>query len=247
MRPHRAILIDDLPPARDHLRELLEPHANIDIVGEAGDLVNAGRLVLATKPDLVFLDIQLGRDNGFDLLPLLDAARVIFVTAYDKFAVRAFEANALDYVLKPIRADRLAASLSRLEVDQTSVTPAAYALNDIITLQGEHMTRMVPLSRITMIVADRNYTKVHLADGSSVLTRKTIAKWERTLPAGLFARIDRSVFVQLATVVEVSLSQSGNARMKIDGHEGPVMVTRRGGIRLIKLLGSGRSKVARES
>ena len=243
MRPiRRAIIVDDLPPARDHLRDLLEPYPNINIVGEAGDLGSASRLVGATCPDLVFLDSQLGRENGFDLLPLLTAADVIFVTAYDNHAVRAFETNALDYLLKPVGANRLALSLGRLGTGSISARVPTFEAADMVALQGDQGTRMVALSSITLIVADRNYTSVHIADGSFVLTRRTMSAWEQALPSGLFVRIDRSVLVRLTAVLDVTASPAGNARLKIIGNDAPITITRRGGTRLIEILKSAQTR-----
>ena len=112
----RVALVDDEPPARERLATLLADHPRVRIIGEAGDVPEAARLCAELRPDLIFLDIQMQRASGFELLPLLTTnPSIIFVTAFDRFAVRAFEVNALDYLLKPVHPDRLAMALERIQ------------------------------------------------------------------------------------------------------------------------------------
>ena len=115
----RAILVDDESLLRRHLRERLERHPEIVIVGEAGNIQSAVELVAATRPEIIFLDVQMPPDNGFDLLPRLEhidpLPAVVFVTAFDRYALRAFDVHALDYLTKPVHPDRLAQTVARLQ------------------------------------------------------------------------------------------------------------------------------------
>ena len=160
----KALIVDDEPPARERLATLLKTHPQIEIVGEAGDVQSAARLSTSLQPDVIFLDIQLPRASGFDLLPLLTGEpAIIFVTAYDRYAIRAFEVNALDYLLKPIHPDRLALSLQRL----TKQAPEPdHTLTDLdwVVLKEDRLLRMVLTTEITLIKADDNYSIVHLLE-----------------------------------------------------------------------------------
>jgi two-component system LytT family response regulator len=120
----RALIIDDEPPACEALRALLADHASVVIVGELGTMAAARACLTADDYDLVFLDIQLRGGSGFDLVPLVRAeARIVFVTAYDQHALRAFEVNALDYLVKPVAPARLAAALARLAAPTPAASP----------------------------------------------------------------------------------------------------------------------------
>src|SRR6516165_12477202 len=115
----KAVLVDDEPLARKELRRLLNAHSYVEIAGEAGNVKEALKLIATQKPDLIFLDVQMPGQSGFDLLAKLESPpEIIFTTAYDQFALRAFEFGACDYLLKPIIPERLAISLSRVHADK---------------------------------------------------------------------------------------------------------------------------------
>ncbi len=120
----KALLVDDEPFVREDLRQMLLAHKSIEVICEAGTIAQAKKQLAAGRPDVVFLDIQLRGGTGFDLVPLIHkTTKIIFITAYDEYAVRAFEVNALDYILKPVTPERLAESISRLHSpDQKSIS-----------------------------------------------------------------------------------------------------------------------------
>lgn len=195
----RALIIEDNPGARAELKELLSHHAEVAVVGEAPSVGRARTLLARDDYDLVFLDIELRGGSGFDLVPAVrPEARIIFVTAYDQHAIRAFEVNALDYLLKPVEPERLRASLARL--DQT-VAPASSATpiqhDDLVHLQTDEGARFVLASAISAIRAAQNYTHVHLADGAHHFIRRTLKSWEDQLCPAILTRVARDALVNL--------------------------------------------------
>lgn len=202
-----ALIIDDERPARAALRGLLGLHPGIAIAGEA-DSIDSGRTLLQRSDyDLVFLDIQLRGGLGFELVPdVRSAARIIFVTAFDQHAVRAFEINALDYLLKPVSPERFAAALRRTQSAAQPVRTLAtgrnlprYEPEDLVHLKlGGGATRFVLLREIAVIESDGNYSAVHLADGQRYFVRRTMKSWEQSLPTSHFVRVHRTAVINLS-------------------------------------------------
>ncbi len=201
----RALLIDDEKTARTDMRAMLAAHPEIEIVGEAATVKSARALLAEADYGLVFLDIQIIGGSGFDLVPnVKPGAKIIFVTAFNEHAVRAFEVNALDYLLKPVKAERLARALTRLEPpagQDESAPPAETGMalrpDDIIHLSSGSSARFAPIMDLSAIEAEENYSLVHLADGSSVLVRRSLKAWEEILPTTQFMRVHRAVIVNL--------------------------------------------------
>ncbi len=201
----RAILVDDERLARKELRRLLsEAHPEVHIVGEADGVGAARELIQAEAPDLMFLDIQMPGGDGFDLLASLGAARpaTIFVTAYDSYAIRAFEVNALDYLLKPVEANRLAAALSR--VDKPSLQ-TRLSTGDRLFVG----TAFVKVSDVVCALAAGDYTEIHASNGSRYLVSRPMKTWENALPEQLFLRIHRGAIVNLDFVERVTQEDRG--------------------------------------
>jgi two-component system LytT family response regulator len=200
------VLIDDEPRARGLLRSLLAAHPHIAIVGEAGDVETGTALLAAGGYDLVLLDVQLIGGNAFALTPaVIPGARIVFITAHDRYAVRAFEVNALDYILKPVSSDRLAAALQRVSVSQLPAASAALGLDDLVYLKTDIDTaRFVRLGEISTILSSENYTQVHLAAGGRLLVRRTLASWEELLPPRDFLRVHRTAFVNLHAITALA-------------------------------------------
>jgi len=210
----RALLIDDESLARDALRVLLAAHPAITIAGEAATLTEAATLLARDDYDLVFLDIQLRGGTGFDLVSAVrPAARIVFVTAHEEHALRAFEANALDYLLKPVSPARLAASLARVAQPSTTVPSVAFSLEDTVYLKIEAGARFVPLRDLVALVACENYSEVHLASGEKHLVRRTLKLWSTLLPSPPFARTHRGTLANLARLT----------RIEDDGGDAPLL------------------------
>ena len=200
----RILIIDDHTPARAALRALLVGHPDITMIAEIETMAEAESRLRVGDYDLVFLDIELRGGTGFDLVPLVrPEARVVFVTAYDQFAIRAFEINALDYLLKPVRAARLAEALRRMapapDFSVLPHPPARMAPDDLIYLKtGAGTSCFVALTELVLIEADENYSTVHLGNGTRLFVRRTMKVWEDTLPAPHFARVHRGTIINLA-------------------------------------------------
>lgn len=194
----RALLVDDERLARRSLRALLAEHPEIEIVGEASSIRRAAELIAAEHPAVVFLDIQMPGGNGFELLAQLDdPPAIVFVTAYDEYAIRAFEVNALDYLLKPVEPARLAMAVARLHGLSGHADAAAgpYAPADQVLIRTARRCFFLPVARIAAIRAAGNYSYVICDTGDEHLVRRSLKDWEAMLPADRFEALDRSVVV----------------------------------------------------
>ena len=235
----RALIIDDEAPARNHLRELLQTHSQVEIVGEAACVTEAAKLCAKYSPTLLFLDLQMPRGLGFDLLPLINPVpRVIFVTAYNEYAVRAFEVGAVDYLLKPIFPERLEMALTRLDHQSSppnAGTPKELAEDSPVFLRTSKGLRAVLISHVTHIVADGNYTTIWLEDGSTFLTDRTMHEWEEIFPATWFVRLDRSLLVNTNHLRELKIESRDAALLAICGRSDMIKIGRAAQSRLRQL------------
>ena len=198
----RILIVDDEKLARTELRQLLALHPKAGVVGEAADVETALALTAELHPHVVLLDIQLAGESGFDFLERVSqtSPHIVFVTAHDQHAVRAFEFNALDYLLKPVRPERLAETLARLTRRKPLISPQA---DDLVFLRGAPVPKFVPWRRIQHIVAEGNYTRVHLDDETSCLMLRTVKEWLALAPAGIFVRIHRKAVVRRDAIQEI--------------------------------------------
>lgn len=223
----RALIADDEPLARARVRTLASREADIELVGEAGDGETALRLIGELRPDLLFLDIEMPPPSGLDVLRAardIWLPRVIFTTAHAKHAVDAFEADALDYLLKPYSADRFAAAVARArerlsalrasEEKAEAGDPLAAALDRrpapvtrLLVKTGERYV-VVRADDIRWIEAAANYVVLHTPDGNSVL-RRTLAALEAELDPAKFFRASRSAIVRLDEVREIRQAEAG--------------------------------------
>lgn len=195
----RCLLIDDEAPARHELRQLLSVHLDVEIVGEAANVADALALAARHRPDLVLLDIQLRGESGFDFVAALPddhPHRIVFVTAYDEHAVRAFECNALDYLLKPVLPARLAATLRRAQ--PARLLPAR--ADDSVFVKDGSLARFVRWTEIVHIESEGNYTRVHLDDASAPLMLRPLKEWLDLSPPALFVQIHRTLLVRRSAI-----------------------------------------------
>jgi two-component system LytT family response regulator len=218
--PLRVLLVDDEPLARAKLRRLLADEVGIEVAGEAGSVAEARERLLAVHPDLVFLDVQMPGGDGFALiesLPPAERPAIVFVTAHDEHAVRAFEVHALDYLLKPFDRERLRVALERARETLGRDEPAAtdeQLRSMLAELRGEqpHLERFVirGVGRIVFvnaadvdwIEAAGNYVRLHLGKESHLL-RETMSSLETRLDPKVFARIHRSTIVNIDRIREL--------------------------------------------
>ena len=213
----RVVVVEDEPPARRRLRSLLQQHDDVVIVGEATHGGEAVDLIRRAHPDVVLLDVELPVANGFEVIDAVGAASmpdVIFVTAYDHYAIRAFEVHALDYLLKPIEHERLVMALDRARARLTPRRPASpvlgRAMEEIRQLPAirripvRHADRIVFVAIIDIdyVLAEGNYVRVR-ARGTTYLIRETLNAFETKLRPHGFLRIHRSTLVQSDRIVEL--------------------------------------------
>jgi two-component system LytT family response regulator len=217
----RAIVVDDERLARNELRRMLDAAGGIELVGEAGTVDQAVELVAQLRPDLVFLDIQMPGGDGFSLLERLDAAPlVIFTTAFDHHALRAFEVNALDYLVKPIVAERLAAALARAAA-QLRATPASPADKPLgrgqrIFVRDGDRCWFVAIEQITLIESDGNYARLCVGDQRPLVQRSLNAIGERLDPA-VFFRANRRQIINLEHIESVAPWPNEGYLVKLTG------------------------------
>ncbi len=229
----RAIIVDDEPPCRELLQELLAEHPNVRVVGEANSVATATTLCADLRPNLIFLDVQMADGEGFDLLPHLDPIpAVIFVTAYDQYAFRAFEVNAVDYLAKPVRPDRLANALQRIIHQPHATHTIPLSEDDRIFLRSDSQLRVAFVTEITGIEAVENYSRVHLIDGTAKLIRRGMAEWEKILPGHMFLRTHRSLIVNLQAIKKVIMEARDEVTVEITGFSESVRLGRRAAARL---------------
>lgn len=230
----KAIIIDDEPFVRDDLREMLADHKDIEVAGEAGTIAGAKKLLAASSFDAVFLDIQLRGGSGFDLVPFIDiSADIIFITAHDEFAVRAFEINALDYLLKPVTRERLAESMWRLlhkEAKQLSAVGSqpSFEPTDRVFVKTDSGQRFVSLDQIVAVsTIGGNYAAIYLKNRQKELSRKTLKDWETLLPPSHFTRIHRATIINTGFIERIAYQKDGSCAVHLSGLKQTFAVSRR--------------------
>jgi two-component system, LytTR family, response regulator len=227
----KAIIVDDERLARVNLRKLLEPHAEIEIVGEASSCQGAIDMINMFNPQLIFLDIQLSGETGFDLLEMIDnSIKIIFVTAYDEFAIRAFEVNAIDYLLKPVNPDRLKLAIERVitkEKVQKSISRSYEYSDSIYVRLNNYASRFIKISSITFIEPVGNYSKIVTTEGKHCLVLKTLKQWQEELPDNNFIRIHRSSIVNIEHVDRIEKKSNSQQKAYLKNISEPIEVSRR--------------------
>jgi two-component system, LytTR family, response regulator len=228
----KAIVIDDEPPARRELRRLLADFPWMEIIGEAGNIAQAAAMIEALSPALVFLDIQMPGGSGFDLLTRLEhLPQVIFTTAHDEHAVRAFEVNALDYLLKPIDPARLAAALARVGSANGARPPQPDAALEQLFVRDGPRCWFVPLREVRLLTSEGNYVRLSWGKTQPLLGR-ALATLEQRLDTNRFFRANRRQIINLDFIENVELGDSG--RLHVQLREGPEVEISRRQARLFK-------------
>jgi two-component system LytT family response regulator len=222
-----AMIVDDEPYVREDLRQMLRAHPEIDVACEAGTVAQARKQLADHRPDLIFLDIQLRGGTGFDLVPdITPDTRIVFITAYDRYAVRAFKINALDYILKPVTPERLAESLRRLDPETPSPAPGPLTPDDKVFIKSDDGLSFVPVHAITAVGSiGGNYMAVSTASGENLVCRRTIKEWLDILPEELFVRIHRSTLVNIRHVDRFEAPKRGTGLVFMAGRIDPLAVS----------------------
>ncbi len=224
----KALIVDDEPLARRELRRLLAPFAWIQVVGEASDSDEARERIEALSPGVVFLDVQMPGGTGFDLLAQLDRLpHIIFTTAYDHYAVKAFEVSALDYLLKPIEPERLAAALHKIQATAPApdrAAPTGSPLEQLFVRDGPRCW-FVPLREVSLITSEGNYVRLQWGKNRPLLGR-SLAALEAKLDAQRFFRTSRRQIVNLDFIQKIELVEGG--RLHVQLRDGPeIEISRR--------------------
>lgn len=236
-----VIIIEDEFPARRGLRRMLEKHEDVHVLAEADDLSGARALVEEHRPDVVFLDVEIPGGGGFDLLESLSReTRIVFVTAHSQHAAKAFEVGALDYILKPVRAERVAQALDR--VRQSCAQPVMRVLDGVprhhITLRDKKRTLVLPLEKVAALVADGDFTLFMISGEKPMLMGTTLGVYESRLPGYPFVRIGRSLIINILQINSLEILSRDVALLKLLGVVEPLELGRTATAKLREVMAS---------
>lgn len=225
-----ACIVDDEELAIKELQLLLSEHPEIEVCGTAKTAEEAIFAVNKQKPDIVFLDIQLLEVNAFSIIDEFKPMPfIVFVTAYDKFATDAFEINALDYLLKPIRPERLQNAISRFKTNNRA-TPnftRKYKYSDKILITERNEYVLINIAEITSICSDGDYTVIHKIDGKKNMISRSMNKWEELLPENSFERIHRSTIINLEYIHKIEKGLNNTCLVFIQGQKDSFQMSQR--------------------
>jgi len=239
----KVAIIDDEPLARSIVKEYLIDFPDLELVGECGDGFEGVKMIMSASPDLIFLDIQMPKITGFEMLELLDKLPdIIFTTAFDEYAMKAFESNAIDYLLKPFSKDRFDKAINKWRSRSTNENTMTTLLQESVK-QPEERNRIVvkvgsaikilPLTEIQYIEAYDDYVKIYTREGYH-LKKKTMSFFEQVLDASQFVRVHRSYIIALSQLSKIELKEKDShiAKMK----DGTVVAISKAGYAKLKLI-----------
>ena len=244
MKAFKTLLIDDERLAREELKSLLKEYHEIEIIDEAKNGEEGIQKIKELKPDLIFLDINMPGINGFDMIKQLEEIpRVIFVTAYDEYALKAFEVNALDYILKPVDPERLREAIQKLTTEDDFVSSQqtiisrkerVLSVNDRVFIKDGEKCWFVELSKVRMLESDGNYVKVYF-DNFRPLILRSLNSFEDRLDPEQFFRANRKYIINLQWVS--SIENWFNGGLQVELREGEkVEISRRQAIRFKEMM-----------
>jgi two-component system LytT family response regulator len=225
-----AIIVDDEELARQDLKVLLKDFNEIEIIGEAETVEETKKIIKKADPDLIFLDIQMPGKSGFELLEEIQTnAKIIFVTAYDEYAIRAFEVNAKDYLLKPVIKERLSLAIDRLMTEKESednVQPKLEFDDSIFVMVNNHY-QFVKIGSIIKIASAGNYSEINTSSKLKGLVLKSLKDWEARLPNNYFVRIHRNAIINLEFVDRVEGWFNYSYKVFLKEISEPLVISRR--------------------
>ena len=245
MKTFRAIVIDDERLAREELKLLLKDYIEIEVIDEARNGEEGIEKIKALKPELVFLDISMPGMTGFDMLKKLDdIPRVIFVTAYDEFALKAFDVNALDYVMKPVDPERLKDAISKLQnqeddfISSSVISPSRkerpLTVNDKVFIKDGEKCWFIELSKVRMLESEGNYVKVYF-DNFRPLVLRSLNSFEDRLDTEYFFRANRKFIINLQWISKIENWFNGGLQVELREGE-KVEISRRQAIRFKEMM-----------
>lgn len=224
-----AYIVDDEPLAIQTLKKRLESFPDVECIGYAERMDKALKEILVLNPDILFLDIQLAEGTGFDLLNRLDyQGNVIFVTAFDQYAFRAFEINALDYLLKPVSVERLELALNKLLQPKEIRKPETVKLrmDDRILVMIRSYMRFVVIRTIVKITAARDYSTIYTTANQEYLILRSMNEWENRLPEEHFIRVHRSHIINIDAIDKIKKVSSSGALIYLKDEPEPITLSR---------------------
>jgi two-component system LytT family response regulator len=253
-----ALVVDDEAPAVGRLVGMLEEIGDVDVIGTSGTVTEAEIFLRERAPDVVFLDMTMPGRQGLDLLPSVDPrTKVVFVTAHEHYALAAFDRGAIDYLLKPFVRARLETAVRRVRAaveaaaaaapvrpeaaEAAAEPPGRLAIGDTVSIPRERgrSVAVVPLADVVWIEAVQNCSRVQFAGAPPVLVNRSLAAWEDLLPAERFARVSRSLIVQLARLRSTQWQSRDQTLLFFEGLDRPLPVGRTAAARLKELLRAG--------
>lgn len=214
MKKIKVIIVDDERLSREELKRALKVYEDFVLIGEAENADDAKDLIESEMPDLIFLDIQMPEKTGFDLLESLDnVPAVLFITAYNQYAVQAFEVNALDYLMKPIREERFAKAIEKIR-DAINQKSSLNNKDRKIFIKDGEKRFFVQLDEIYLIESLENYTRLFF-QGKKALQRRSLRQWEEMLDENIFFRINRTEIINIKYIQEVNRTITGRLEVKL--------------------------------
>lgn len=232
---YKTIIVDDERLARKEMRRLLAEFEEISIVGEAENLSETVDLIEKETPHIVFLDVQLANENGFDLLEkVVQNFKLIFVTAFDAYAIRAFEVNALDYLLKPVNPERLAKAIERLHKEKPleKFDFRLFEFDDRIFLELGEKSLFLKVCDVSYINSSGDYSEVFTVSGKKILLEKSLREWEMRLPEKHFLRIHRQTIINLEQIERIETWFNRTFQIHLKNFPEPLAVSRRYAVKL---------------
>lgn len=209
MKKISVIIVDDERTARDEVKRLLDNYAEFEVIGEAKNADEAKLLIETMQPDLLLLDIQMPEKTGFDLLESLDhVPKVIFTTAFDQFAVKAFEVNAIDYLMKPIREERFAKAIEQIKLK------AGNAAESQIFVKDRQQYHFISWSKVHLIESMDNYARLYF-DDKKVFLKSSLNQLEKKLDGVVFFRINRAQIINKSFIDKINTAPNGRVKITL--------------------------------
>jgi two-component system LytT family response regulator len=233
----KILIVDDEPLARALLKDYLKEYEQCTVVGECGDGFEALKLVNELKPDLIFLDVQMPKINGFEFLELLDEPPgIIFTTAFEEYAIKAFDANAIDYLLKPFSEERLRRAIEKFTQalpDKQKIDAPLIESFQVprIVVKDNHQIHIIPYDEIQFLEAADDYVKIH-SQGRYFLKKNTLTYYENLLPGNSFCRVHRTYIVPLNNIAKVEPWEKDGAIITLKHKAIEIPVSKAGYVRL---------------
>lgn len=217
MKKLKAIIVDDERLARDEIKRHLQDYTDFEILGEAANADEAEKIIRLVNPDVIFLDVQMPGRSGFDLLEGLDAVpEIIFTTAFDKYAVKAFEINAIDYLVKPVREERFAKAVEKIRnkfFNSSASEKTIPVKHSFFVKEGERYY-FIKMSDISLIESSGNYARLHFL-GKKVHIKRSLNQLEKTLDPLLFFRINRTEIINTNFIIQVKPLPNGRLTISL--------------------------------